>query len=151
MQFVFVTMATVGYGDITPTTLVELLVAVFIIAVGTSVFGYVIASISDLVVNGTDSMNGRTVRKLKEVRGYLVRCPPTTFPWRSLPPSAPSRHPLPLFLPLFSRHPHTLVRTGTTTCFVLPSHRALCSCPQHVQELPCKWYAVKVLMPCCRV
>lgn len=71
VYFVFVTMATVGYGDILPTTPIELLVDIFIIAVGTSVFGYVIASISDLVVNGSDSLSGRSARKLKEVRGYL--------------------------------------------------------------------------------
>jgi hypothetical protein len=39
-------MATVGYGDITPTTSAELAACVFIACVGTSVFGYVIASVS---------------------------------------------------------------------------------------------------------
>jgi hypothetical protein len=65
-------MATVGFGDIVPTTRVEVVTVIVIALFGTSVFGFVIASVSQLVMKGVDSFSARAQHRLKEMRGYLV-------------------------------------------------------------------------------
>jgi hypothetical protein len=76
-QFVFVTMATLGYGDITPVTAAETLMNLFLMVIGTSVFGYVIACISQLVTTGGHTLSARAENKIKEINAYLV-------PWTCL-------------------------------------------------------------------
>ncbi len=65
-------MSTVGYGDITPTTRAEIVLDLLLMVVGTSVYGYAIASIAQLVTNGTDSIQSRANAQLKEITAYLV-------------------------------------------------------------------------------
>ena len=41
-------MTTVGYGDITPTTNVQTLYAMFVMILGVGTYGYIIANLSDV-------------------------------------------------------------------------------------------------------
>ena len=67
-------MATLGYGDITPVTNTEMVADLVMMVVGTSVFGYALASIAQLVTSGGHSLAARAQDKLKEINSYLVRC-----------------------------------------------------------------------------
>eukprot|EP01052_Picozoa_sp_SAG31_P001524 SAG31_NODE_51_length_30464_cov_16.835628_11_plen_571_part_00 len=49
--FVFTTMTTVGYGDISPHTYVEYYFAMWVMFLGTIVFGYIVGSMSTTVAN----------------------------------------------------------------------------------------------------
>ncbi|RHY28257.1 hypothetical protein DYB32_006106 [Aphanomyces invadans] len=70
LYFAFTTMATVGYGDILPTTHVEVIYVTFYMLVGASVFGYIIGSMSSLV----DQMQTKTTlakEKMDRVKDYM--------------------------------------------------------------------------------
>jgi hypothetical protein len=82
-QFSFVTIATLGYGDITPVTSIEVCTDLVLMVVGTSLFGYVLASIAQLVTSGGNSLTSRAKHKLKEINAYLVR-PHLTVQLRAL-------------------------------------------------------------------
>eukprot|EP00930_Biecheleria_cincta_P043155 TRINITY_DN2966_c0_g3_i1.p1 TRINITY_DN2966_c0_g3~~TRINITY_DN2966_c0_g3_i1.p1 ORF type:complete len:1469 (-),score=229.68 TRINITY_DN2966_c0_g3_i1:41-4447(-) len=51
LYWVFTTMTTVGYGDITPTNNVERAVAVFVMIFGAAVFGYIVGSVAEMASN----------------------------------------------------------------------------------------------------
>jgi len=49
MYWALVTLTTVGYGDITPQTLREILIMSFTVILGTTVFAYFIGNIGALI------------------------------------------------------------------------------------------------------
>eukprot|EP00928_Gymnodinium_smaydae_P003153 TRINITY_DN11124_c3_g1_i3.p1 TRINITY_DN11124_c3_g1~~TRINITY_DN11124_c3_g1_i3.p1 ORF type:complete len:577 (-),score=74.51 TRINITY_DN11124_c3_g1_i3:29-1759(-) len=48
LYWVFTTMTTVGYGDITPTNNIERIYAIIVMIVGATVFGYIVGSIAEI-------------------------------------------------------------------------------------------------------
>ncbi|GAB4813507.1 hypothetical protein N2152v2_000553 [Parachlorella kessleri] len=71
--FTLVTMATLGYGDIVPSTAVETGVDCFIIAFGVLMFGIVMGSIAEQVANSSrEAQQAQIYReKMNTVRGWL--------------------------------------------------------------------------------
>ncbi|ETV96449.1 hypothetical protein H310_10202 [Aphanomyces invadans] len=68
LYWAIVTMTTVGYGDITPKTKTELIIAMFVMIIGVSMFGYVIGNITSLVdnINAAGRMQSQHITTLKE-------------------------------------------------------------------------------------
>ncbi|KAF0714357.1 hypothetical protein AaE_011592 [Aphanomyces astaci] len=68
LYWAIVTMTTVGYGDITPKTKTELIIAMFVMIIGVSMFGYVIGNITSLVdnINASGRMQSQHITTLKE-------------------------------------------------------------------------------------
>ncbi|CAM9269782.1 unnamed protein product [Ascophyllum nodosum] len=64
------TITTVGYGDITPTNDLERAVACLTMVCGTTMFSYVIGSVSTLVMNPTEG-NVRRNLEMMNVKNYL--------------------------------------------------------------------------------
>eukprot|EP00887_Chlorella_sp_A99_P000211 scaffold13.g211.t1 len=54
-NFALVTLATVGYGDIVPSTAAETVINIFQLAVGVLTFGLIMGSIADLVSNSSEA------------------------------------------------------------------------------------------------
>ncbi|RHY99120.1 hypothetical protein DYB26_005626, partial [Aphanomyces astaci] len=76
---------TVGYGDITPKTKTELIIAMFVMIIGVSMFGYVIGNITSLVdnINASGRMQSQHITTLKEY--VIVRnLPKHTALWNYL-------------------------------------------------------------------
>ncbi|KAF0717473.1 hypothetical protein As57867_002258, partial [Aphanomyces stellatus] len=71
LYWAIVTMATVGYGDITPKTKNELVIAMFVMVIGVVVFGYIIGNITALVdnLNASGRMHTERITTLKE---YII-------------------------------------------------------------------------------
>ncbi|RHY29590.1 hypothetical protein DYB32_005041 [Aphanomyces invadans] len=63
---------TIGYGDIIPKTKTELILAMFVMVIGVSMFGYVIGNITALVdnINASGRMQSERLTSLKE---YAMR------------------------------------------------------------------------------
>ena len=51
IYWVITTMTTVGYGDITPTSNIQLIYAIFVMILGVGTYGYIIANIANLLGN----------------------------------------------------------------------------------------------------
>ncbi|MBI4446427.1 MAG: cyclic nucleotide-binding domain-containing protein [Acidobacteria bacterium] len=64
------TLATVGYGDITPTTNVEVMYALLTISLGVGVFGYVIGSVASLLAN-IDPARVRHQEMVERVKAFM--------------------------------------------------------------------------------
>ncbi|CAM9812213.1 unnamed protein product, partial [Ectocarpus sp. 8 AP-2014] len=64
------TITTVGYGDLVPTNDLERMIACLTMVCGTTMFSYVIGSVSTLVMNPTGG-NVRRNLELKNVENYL--------------------------------------------------------------------------------
>ena len=67
IYWVITTMTTVGYGDITPTTNVQTLYAMFVMILGVGTYGYIIANLSNFFGNidtakSTSQKNGHRQR-----------------------------------------------------------------------------------------
>ncbi|RQM22402.1 hypothetical protein B5M09_008796 [Aphanomyces astaci] len=85
LYWAIVTMTTVGYGDITPKTKTELIIAMFVMIIGVSMFGYVIGNITSLVdnINASSRMQSQHITTLKEY--VIVRnLPKHTALWNYL-------------------------------------------------------------------
>lgn len=78
LYFTFTTMTTVGYGDISATNPGERVLNIFIIMLGASVFGYIIANVSTILesFNRVDAVQSNRIVVIKE---YLREkaCPDT--------------------------------------------------------------------------
>ena len=76
LYFMLVTLTTVGYGDIVIITLQERIINIFVMIIGTTVFGYLIASVSSLVgsLNRTAALQQD---RISEISAYLHerKCP----------------------------------------------------------------------------
>lgn len=76
LYWTFTIMSTVGYGDITPTTTPERLLNIFVILLGASMFGYMIANVSGLIqsLNSSDAV---MTDKIAAITEYLdeKQCP----------------------------------------------------------------------------
>jgi CRP-like cAMP-binding protein len=76
LYWTFTIMSTVGYGDIFPTTTPERLLNIFVILLGASVFGYMIANVSGLIqsLNSSDAVMNDKISTITE---YLneKQCP----------------------------------------------------------------------------
>jgi CRP-like cAMP-binding protein len=76
LYWTFTIMSTVGYGDIYPTTTPERLLNIFVILLGASMFGYMIANVSSLIqsLNSSDAVMNDKIASITE---YLdeKQCP----------------------------------------------------------------------------
>jgi CRP-like cAMP-binding protein len=63
------TISTVGYGDISPSTIEECVYTILAMCVGVSFFGYLLGSISEIVA--TDSSAVRMQERMHMLSGYL--------------------------------------------------------------------------------
>ncbi|CAK4617905.1 unnamed protein product [Aphanomyces euteiches] len=68
LYWAIVTMATIGYGDIVPKTKNELIIAMFVMVIGVSMFGYIVGNITALVdnLNASGRMQSERLTMLKE-------------------------------------------------------------------------------------
>jgi hypothetical protein len=73
------TMTTVGYGDITPESDAERVLAVTAMVVGGAFYGFVIASMASFVTQ-TDENARACVVVLRRGVGFLARAPRVFFP-----------------------------------------------------------------------
>jgi hypothetical protein len=75
LYWVFTTMTTVGYGDITPTNDLERLYAVIVMIFGATVFGYIIGSIAELSNGSEDALGSKLclIRDFCDERGLSHR------------------------------------------------------------------------------
>ncbi|KAA0160673.1 hypothetical protein FNF28_05372 [Cafeteria roenbergensis] len=70
LYLAFTTMTTVGYGDIVPRTEPEIVVTIFAMLIGATVFGYIVGSVAHLVAR-LDASGMRYQAKMSEVLEYL--------------------------------------------------------------------------------
>ncbi|OQS06854.1 tetrameric potassium-selective cyclic nucleotide gated channel-like [Thraustotheca clavata] len=70
LYFCFTTMATVGYGDISPITPIEVAYVIFFMLLGASVFGYIIGSMSTLV-DQLQTKRSVMKEKMDRVKDYM--------------------------------------------------------------------------------
>lgn len=64
------TLTTVGYGDITPLSDIELFVAICIVILGATMFGWIVGTLTSLI-NEMDHTSKRQSRRMASIRGYL--------------------------------------------------------------------------------
>lgn len=64
------TLTTVGYGDITPLSDIELFVATCIVILGATMFGWIVGTLTSLI-NEMDHTSKRQSRRMASIRGYL--------------------------------------------------------------------------------
>jgi len=64
------TLATVGYGDITPTTNVQTVYAIFIMLLGAGLYGYVIGNIANLLAN-IDIAKAQFMEKIEKINTFM--------------------------------------------------------------------------------
>jgi len=70
IYWTFTTLATVGYGDITPINTSERIVTVVVMILGATVFGYIVANVSTLM-GSLDVTSTRMNERIAEVTEYL--------------------------------------------------------------------------------
>ena len=70
IYWTFTTLATVGYGDITPTNTSGRVVTVVVMILGATVFGYIVANVSTLM-GSLDVTSTRMNERIAEVTEYL--------------------------------------------------------------------------------
>ena len=78
IYWVITTMTTVGYGDITPTTNVQTLYAMFVAVLGVGTYGYIIANLSEFLWEH-DTAKIDFTKKMAVVNAFLA--------YRSIHPS----------------------------------------------------------------
>jgi hypothetical protein len=71
LYWVFTTMTTVGYGDITPQTNFQVMYAILIMIIGVGTYGYVIANLSSYFGN-IDTARSEFTRKMAILNAFLV-------------------------------------------------------------------------------
>jgi hypothetical protein len=71
LYWVFTTMTTVGYGDITPQTNFQVMYAILIMIIGVGTYGYVIANLSSYFGN-IDTARSEFSRKMAILNAFLV-------------------------------------------------------------------------------
>jgi len=76
LYWTFTTLSTTGYGDITPVNSSEMILCVFVMMLGASVFGYIVANVSALM-NQMDAKGSNVAVKLTETTEFLSEknCP----------------------------------------------------------------------------
>jgi voltage-gated potassium channel len=71
IYWVITTMTTVGYGDITPSSNIQLVYAIFVMVLGVGTYGYIIANIANLLGN-IDTARMDFSRKMAVVDAFLA-------------------------------------------------------------------------------
>ncbi|MEE3234552.1 MAG: ion transporter [Candidatus Latescibacterota bacterium] len=71
IYWVITTMTTVGYGDITPTSNIQLMYAMFVMILGVGTYGYIIANIANLLGN-IDTARIDFSRKMAVIDAFLA-------------------------------------------------------------------------------
>jgi hypothetical protein len=70
LYWVITTMTTVGYGDITPTTDLEIIATMLVMVLGVSVYAYVIGNLASMIAN-LDSSAEAFQQKIDKIDDYL--------------------------------------------------------------------------------
>lgn len=70
LYWTITTLATVGYGDVTPSSSAQIAYAMLVMVLGASMFGYVIGNIANLLANA-DSLRTRHLAQLERATLFL--------------------------------------------------------------------------------
>jgi hypothetical protein len=70
LYYIFTTLGTVGYGDITPKTNSQTLYSMFVMILGTGMYGYVVGSVASVIAN-LDIAKANHAKKMEEVSAFL--------------------------------------------------------------------------------
>lgn len=70
LYWAITTLTTVGYGDITPTTEIEIIFTLLVMFMGVSMYAYIIGSVSSLISN-LDAAKARYREKLDQIQTYM--------------------------------------------------------------------------------
>ncbi|MDF1664368.1 MAG: ion transporter, partial [Planctomycetota bacterium] len=70
LYYIFTTLGTVGYGDITPQTNAQTFYSMFVMILGTAMYGYVVGSVASLIAN-LDIAKANHSKKMEEVNAFL--------------------------------------------------------------------------------
>ncbi len=71
IYWVITTMTTVGYGDITPSSNIQLIYAIFVMILGVGTYGYIIANLANLLGN-IDTARLDFARKMDVIEAFLA-------------------------------------------------------------------------------
>lgn len=70
LYWAITTLTTVGYGDITPTTEIEIIFTLVVMFLGISMYAYIIGNVSSLISN-LDASKARYREKLGQIQTYM--------------------------------------------------------------------------------
>lgn len=70
LYWAITTLTTVGYGDITPTTEIEIIFTLMVMFLGISMYAYIIGNVSSLISN-LDAAQARYREKLDQIQTYM--------------------------------------------------------------------------------
>jgi len=70
LYWAITTLTTVGYGDITPTTEIEIIFTLIVMFLGISMYAYIIGNVSSLISN-IDAAQARYREKLDQIQTYM--------------------------------------------------------------------------------
>lgn len=70
LYWAITTLTTVGYGDITPTTEIEIIFTLMVMFLGISMYAYIIGNVSSLISN-IDAAQARYREKLNQIHAYM--------------------------------------------------------------------------------
>ncbi|MGK7920758.1 MAG: ion transporter [Trichodesmium sp.] len=70
LYWAITTLTTVGYGDITPTTDIEIIFTLMVMFLGISMYAYIIGNVSSLISN-IDATQARYREKLTQIQTYM--------------------------------------------------------------------------------
>ena len=87
IYWVITTMTTVGYGDITPTSNIQLVYAIFVMILGVGTYGYIIANIANLLGN-IDTARIDFSRKMAVIDAFLAYRATVSYTHLTLPTKA---------------------------------------------------------------